>query len=136
MLKEEKNMFINEAYAATQPIAEAGSMSGTFIQLGLILLIFYFFLIRPQQRKIREHADMVQSLKSGDNVLTNGGIYGKIVKVEEREVLLEIASGVVIKVDRMSIGGIVLSEKEKTVEKKSVKSADKSEKKIKKQTKK
>lgn len=129
-------MFINEAYAATQPIAEAGSMSGTFIQLGLILLIFYFFLIRPQQRKIREHADMVQSLKSGDNVLTNGGIYGKIVKVEEREVLLEIASGVVIKVDRMSIGGIVLSEKEKTVEKKSVKSADKSEKKIKKQTKK
>lgn len=129
-------MFINEAYAATQPMAEAGSMSGTFIQLGLILLIFYFFLIRPQQRKIKEHANMVQSLKPGDNVLTNGGIYGKIVKVEEREVSLEVASGVVIKVDRMSIGGVVLSEKEKTVEKKPVKSANKSDKKVKKTNKK
>lgn len=106
-------MFINEAYAATQPIAEAGSMSGTFIQLGLILLIFYFFLIRPQQKKIKEHADMVQALKVGDNVLTNGGIYGKIAKVEEREVSLEIASGVIIKVDRMSIGGVIVPEKEK-----------------------
>lgn len=107
-------MFINEAYAATQPIAEAGSMSGTFIQLGLILLIFYFFLIRPQQKKIKEHADMVEALKVGDNVLTNGGIYGKIAKVEGREVSLEVASGVVIKVDRMSIGGVVAQEKEKT----------------------
>ena len=129
-------MFINEAYAATQPMAEAGSMSGTFIQLGLILLIFYFFLIRPQQRKIKEHANMVQSLKPGDNVLTNGGIYGKVVKLEDREVSLEVASGVVIKVDRMSIGGIVPAEKEKAVEKKSVKSVNKSDKKIKKQTKK
>ena len=106
-------MFINEAYAAAQPVAEAGSVSGTFIQLGLILLIFYFFLIRPQQRKIKEHADMVQALKVGDNVLTNGGIYGKIAKVEDREVSLEVASGVVIKVDRMSISGVVVSEKEK-----------------------
>lgn len=107
-------MFINEAYAATQPVAEAGSMSGTFIQLGLILLIFYFFLIKPQQRKIKEHADMVDALKVGDKVLTNGGIYGKIAKIDEREISLEIASGVVIKVDRMSIGGVIAPEKEKT----------------------
>ena len=79
---------------------------------------------------------MVQSLKPGDNVLTNGGIYGKVVKLEDREVSLEVASGVVIKVDRMSIGGIVPAEKEKAVEKKSVKSVNKSDKKIKKQTKK
>lgn len=109
-------MFINEAYAAAQPIAEAGSMSSTFIQLGLILLIFYFFLIRPQQKKIKEHHDMVQALKVGDNVLTNGGIYGKIAKVEDREISLEVASGVVIKVDRMSIAGVVISEKEKKAE--------------------
>lgn len=120
-------MFINEAYAATQPIAEAGSMSGAFIQLGLILLIFYFFLIRPQQRKIKEHNEMVQALKAGDKVLTNGGIYGKITKVEEHEVALEVASGVVIMVDRMSIGGLVLSE-EKKAEKKTEKSADKPKK--------
>lgn len=110
-------MFITEAYAATQPIAEAGSVSGTIIQLGLILLIFYFFLIRPQQRKIKEHAEMAQSLKVGDNVLTNGGIYGKVTKTEEQSVSLEVASGVVIKVDRMSVAGVIVPEKEKKTEK-------------------
>lgn len=120
-------MFINEAYAAAQPAMEAGSMSGTFIQLGLILLIFYFFLIRPQQRKIREHTDMVNALKVGDKVLTNGGIYGKISKVEDHEVSLEVASGVIIKVDRMSIGGVILPD-DKKAEKKIGKSENKSKK--------
>ena len=128
-------MFISEAYAAAQPIAEAGSMSSTFIQLGLILLIFYFFLIRPQQRKIKEHNDMVQALKVGDNVLTNGGIYGKIAKVEDREVSLEVASGVVIKIDRMSIAGIVISEKEKKTEKAVKKTVEKNTKTTKKEKK-
>ncbi len=125
-------MFISEAYAATQPVAEAGAMSGTFIQLGLILLIFYFFLIRPQQRKIKEHADMVHALKVGDNVLTNGGIYGKISKLEENEVLLEVASGVVIRVDRMSVGGVILPEDKKSADKKAEKKVEKSENKSKK----
>ena len=49
-------MFINEAFAATTTAAPVGSLGGTFVQLALILLIFYFFLIRPQQKKIREHA--------------------------------------------------------------------------------
>lgn len=126
-------MFISEAYAAAQPIAEAGSMSGTFIQLGLILLIFYFFLIRPQQKKIKEHNDMIQALKVGDNVLTNGGIYGKIAKVEDREVSLEVASGVVIKADRMSIAGVVISEKEKKAEKAVKKTVEKNTKTTKKE---
>ncbi len=121
-------MFITEAYAATQPIAEAGSMSGTIIQLGLILLIFYFFLIRPQQRKIKEHAEMTQSLKVGDNVLTNGGIYGKITKTEEQSVSLEVASGVVIKVDRMSVAGVIVPEKEKKTEKQTKKTVEKTKK--------
>lgn len=128
-------MFINEAYAAAQPIAEAGSMSTTFIQLGLILLIFYFFLIRPQQRKIKEHADMVQALKVGDNVLTNGGIYGTISKVEDNAILLEIASGVVIKVDRMSVGGVILPENKKSADKKAERKLEKSENKSKKSNK-
>ena len=121
-------MFISEAYAVTQPIAEAGSMSGTFIQLGLILLIFYFFLIRPQQKKIREHNKMVQSLKIGDNVLTTSGIYGKINKIEDAEVSLEIASGVIVRVDRMSIGGIIVSPESKKVEKDVKKTGGKSTK--------
>ena len=110
-------MFISEAYAAAEATTEAVSMNNNFINnfstMGLLLLIFYFIIIRPQQKKIKAHTEMVNALKVGDNVLTNGGIYGKITKVEEMSVSLEVSSGVIIKVDRMSIGGVIVSEKEK-----------------------
>ena len=61
-------MFINDAFAAATPAAETGTLGGTLVQLALILLIFYFFLIRPQQKKMREHAAMVEALKVGDKV--------------------------------------------------------------------
>lgn len=128
-------MFINEAYAATQPVAASGSVSGMIIQLGLILLIFYLFLIRPQQKKIKEHSDMVQALKVGDKVITNGGIYGKVAKLEDSEISLEVASGVVIRVERMSIGGVIVSDAKKSAEKADKKSADKSKKTTKKEKK-
>lgn len=99
-------MFINEAFAATTT-APVGNLGGTFVQLALILLIFYFFLIRPQQKKIREHAEMVNALKVGDKVLTNGGIYGKVSKLEDSKVSLEVSAGVNIVVERMAISGIV-----------------------------
>ena len=75
---------------------------------------------------------MVHALKVGDNVLTNGGIYGKISKLEENEVLLEVASGVVIRVDRMSVGGVILPEDKKSADKKAEKKVEKSENKSKK----
>ena len=101
-------MFINDAFAATTEAATQGSaLSGTLIQLALILLIFYFFLIRPQQKKIREHSAMVDALKVGDRVLTGSGIYGKIAKIKDNEIALEIALGVEIAIDRMSVGGVV-----------------------------
>ncbi|MBR1841306.1 MAG: preprotein translocase subunit YajC [Alphaproteobacteria bacterium] len=105
-------MFISEAFAAPAAAATgAGSMGGTLIQLALILLIFYFFLIRPQQKKIKAHADMVEALKIGDRVLTNGGIYGTVAKLDGMEVSLEIAPNVVVVVDRMSISGVIPAEK-------------------------
>lgn len=104
-------MFINEAYAAGQAAAGGSApLSGVLIQLGLILLIFYIFLIRPQQKKIKAHSDMVNALKAGDKVLTNGGIYGKITKVSERDVSLEVAPGTVIRLDRMSVAGLAPEE--------------------------
>ena len=104
-------MFISEAFAAPAAAATgAGSMGGTLIQLALILLIFYFFLIRPQQKKIKAHADMVEALKVGDRVLTNGGVYGTVAKLNGIEVSLEIAPGVIIIVDRMSVSGVVPAE--------------------------
>ncbi|MBO6282004.1 MAG: preprotein translocase subunit YajC [Alphaproteobacteria bacterium] len=108
-------MFINDAFAATAATApNVGSLGGTLVQLALILLIFYFFLIRPQQKKIKEHADMVNALKKGDRVLTNGGIYGTVSKVDETEISLEIAPTVEIVVDRMSVSGVVSKDKKET----------------------
>lgn len=117
-------MFINNAFAATTAAAETGSVSGMLIQLALILLIFYFFLIRPQQKRMREHSAMVEALKVGDNVMLGSGIYGKISAIKDDKLLLEIANGVVITVDRMTVGAVVSDEKAKlTDETKNKKSA-------------
>ncbi len=105
-------MLISNAFAASAPaLAETGTLGGTLIQLALILLIFYFLLIRPQQKRLKAHAAMVAALKAGDRVLTSGGIYGTVVKTAERELTLEIAPSVQIVIDRMSVSGVVTDEK-------------------------
>ena len=110
-------MLISDAYAATATAVESGTLSGTLIQLALILLIFYFLLIRPQQKRNKAHQDMVEALKAGDKVMTTGGIYGTVRKVKDNELSLEIAPDVVIKVERMAVNNLVTAEKTKDVEK-------------------
>ena len=108
-------MFINEAFAASSMDAsQVTSISGTYIQLALILLIFYLFLIRPQQKRMRAHFDLVNTLKVGDKVVTSSGVYGKISKLNEKDIDLEIAPNVIIKVERMSIGALVNTESQPT----------------------
>ena len=107
-------MFINEAFAAAASETPAvGPLGSTLVQLALVLLIFYFFLARPQQKKIREHADMVEALKKGDKVLTNAGIYGTVSEIKDSDILLEVAPNVIITIDRMSVSRLVDSEKNK-----------------------
>ncbi|MFP6663079.1 MAG: preprotein translocase subunit YajC [Deltaproteobacteria bacterium] len=80
---------------------------GALMQLApfiLILAVFYFLLIRPQQKKARETQSMLDGLKPGDQIVTSGGIYGKIVRVQDAEVALEIAPNVKIRLERSSIG--------------------------------
>ena len=81
---------ISVAYAQS---ADAGSGSAffQFIPLILILGVFWFLIIRPQQKKQKEHQRMVDSLRKGDKVVTNGGIFGTIVKVGDHRLTLEIA---------------------------------------------
>ena len=111
-------MLINDAYAAAQPAMQSGSLSATLIQLALILLIFYFLLVRPQQKKIKEHNDLVDNLKIGDRVITNGGLYGKVAKTNGMEITLEVAENVKVVVDRMAIATLAVAEdpKEKAAE--------------------
>ena len=82
----------------------SGSGFAQFIPLILIFVIFYFFLIRPQQKKIKDHKLMVQALKRGDEVITSGGIVGEIDKVhEDDKVDLIISNNVSIKVFKSTI---------------------------------
>ena len=82
----------------------SGSGFAQFIPLILIFVIFYFFLIRPQQKKVKDHKGMVASLKRGDEVITSGGIIGKIEKVYEDDKLdLFISESVTVKVDKSTI---------------------------------
>ena len=73
----------------------------------LIFLVMYFLIIRPQQKKMKEHQDMVASLRRGDSIVTSGGILGKVTKViDDAEVEVEISDGVKIKMLRSAIGEV------------------------------
>ena len=72
----------------------------------LIFVVFYFILIRPQQRKQREHKAMLDNLKRNDEVITSGGLYGTVVSLKEKEVTLEIAPRVHVRVDRQQIASL------------------------------
>ena len=81
---------------------------GQFIPLILIFVIFYFFLIRPQQKKVKQHKAMVTALKRGDEVVTSGGIVGKIEKVyEDDKIDLAISENVTVKVIRSTIQSLL-----------------------------
>lgn len=93
--------------------AGAGGASGQtggwqmIIFIVIIFAIFWLFLIRPQQKKQKEHQKMIQALNSGDEVVTTGGIMGKITNVSDQYLTLEIAKGVEVKVQRHSVGSIL-----------------------------
>ena len=84
---------------------QAGGLM-TFVPLVLIMLIFYFLLILPAQRRQKKTTQMLQALKNGDKVITNGGIYGTIVGLEDEAVQLRIADQVKIKLSRSAIVGL------------------------------
>lgn len=77
-----------------------------FIPLILMFAIFYFLLIRPQQKKAKEHRALLDNIKKGDQVITAGGVHGKVASVDDGIVGLEIATGVVIKITKSYIAGL------------------------------
>lgn len=81
---------------------------GQFIPLILIFAIMYFLLIRPQQKKVKQHQAMVSALRRGDQVVTQGGLIGKVVKVkEDNELELELAEGVKVRVVQSTIAQVL-----------------------------
>ena len=80
-----------------------GSLVSTLIMFGAIFLIFYFMIIRPQQKRAKERDKLLSNLEKGDKVVTNGGIHGVISGLEEKTALLMISENVKIKIDRSAI---------------------------------
>jgi preprotein translocase subunit YajC len=100
-------MFVSEAYAmassgAQQGGGEAAAMPQIFMLLAMFA-IFYLLLIRPQQKRAKQHRELVEALKAGDEVVTAGGIHAKVVALQDQIVTVEIATGVKVKVNRSSI---------------------------------
>ena len=97
-------MFISPAYAQAAGQAPAGAAFLQFVPIILIFAIMYFLMIRPQQKKLKAHQQMVEALRRGDQVVTAGGIIGKVSKVHDNgEIDIEIASGVTVRVVRSTI---------------------------------
>ena len=98
-------MFISPAYAQ---IGGAGDSFGMFVPLILIFVVFYFLMIRPQQKKQKNHREMIGALRRGDRIATNGGLIGSISRVaNDNELIVEVASGVKVRVLRSMIAELL-----------------------------
>jgi preprotein translocase subunit YajC len=101
-------MFISEAWAqaAGAPADGLTGLMSTVAPFILIFIVMWFLLIRPQQKKQKEHRAMVAALKRGDRVVTNGGIYGQVSHVADDHLMVEIADGVKIKIMRDAVAAV------------------------------
>jgi preprotein translocase subunit YajC len=100
------SFFISDALAEGAASSQGDPLTALLFPIGLIVL-FYFFLIRPQSKRAKAHKTMAEGLSKGDEVVTQGGILGKITQVNENFVTLEIANNVSINVQKHSIGGLM-----------------------------
>ena len=102
-------MFASTAMAQTATPSGGGDISSQiigFLPFLAIIVLFYFLMIRPQQRRMKQHQEMVTALKRGDTVVLNSGVIGKVTKVEDAEATVEISQGVGVKVVKSMISEV------------------------------
>jgi preprotein translocase subunit YajC len=92
---------INNAYAQSPAVADGGM--SMLIMVGLFFVIMYFMIIRPQNKRVKEHNKLIDSLSNGTEVVVSNGIMGKIVKIKDDTVDLEVSSNIIIKVRKSSV---------------------------------
>lgn len=99
-------MLITPAYAQAAG-GDATSLMTSLLPFALIFVIMYFLILRPQQKRVREHAEMVKNLRRGDTIVTSGGLVGKVTKVvDDDQVEMEISDGVRIRQMRQMISAV------------------------------
>jgi preprotein translocase subunit YajC len=100
-------MFISPAFAQAGQTPGANDMFITLFPILLMILVFYFLLIRPQQRKMRDHQQIVKNVRRGDSIVTSGGLVGKISKVvDDNEVLVDLAENVQVRLMKNAISEV------------------------------
>lgn len=101
-------MLMTPAFAqAAGAAGDTNSMLMSLLPFALIFVIMYFLILRPQQRKVKEHADLVKNIRRGDTVVTNGGLVGKVTKVvDDEQIEIEVGDGVRIRQMRQMITGV------------------------------
>jgi preprotein translocase subunit YajC len=98
-------MFVTPAYAQSSPFG--GDAFSMLIPFVLIIVMMYFLILRPQQKRMREHQDLVKNLRRGDTVVTSGGLVGKVTKVvDDEQIEVEIADGVRVRQVRSMVSGV------------------------------
>jgi len=97
--------FINSAHAAAGQ--QQGDPLGFLIMIGVFFAIMYFMIIRPQNKRAKEHKALLDALSKGDEVVTNGGLLGKITGLEENFVTMQVADGVEVQVQRQAIAAVM-----------------------------
>lgn len=102
------SFFISQAWAADAPAQADPIMS--FLPLILIFVVFYFLLIRPQQKRAKEHKTMVEGLKKGDWIVTNGGLLGKVTDLGENFAKVQVSEGVEVKIQRAAVAALMPKE--------------------------
>jgi preprotein translocase subunit YajC len=101
------DLFISTAWAQAAPGASTQSTLMGLLPIVLIFVVFYFLLIRPQTKRAKEHKEMVAKLAAGDEVVTTGGILGKVTAVDDNFVTVEIADRVAIKVQKFQVAQLM-----------------------------
>ena len=98
-------MFISEAFAQSAPAASGGAESSllSLLPLALMFVVLYFIMIRPQMKRQKEHKAMVEALAKGDEVVIGGGVLGRVAKVGESFLQVEVANGVELQVQRNAV---------------------------------
>jgi preprotein translocase subunit YajC len=103
---ERMDFLISSAWAQSAPAGQPDPLT-SFLPLILIFAVFYFLLIRPQTKRAKEHKKMVSELKNGDEVVTSGGVLGRIVEAGDQFLTLEVADGVNLKIQRNTVAAVV-----------------------------
>lgn len=101
------SFFISDAWAEAAPAAGQPDLFGALLPFIILFVVFYFLLIRPQQKRAKEHRNMVANVAKGDEVVTGGGLVGKVVDLGDNFIEVEVADNVHVKIQRQMLASVL-----------------------------